>query len=48
MNNKERINKIKANDRKIAELIIKRNETMGQIMKLYEMKIKENERGNKK
>lgn len=37
MNNKERINKIKSNEKKIAELIIKRNETMNKIMKLYEI-----------
>ena len=44
MSNKERINKIKANEKKIEEIIVKRNETMKKIMKLYE---KEIERGNK-
>ena len=44
MNNKERIiNKIKANEKKINELRMKRNETMNKILKLYEI-----ERGNKK
>ena len=44
MSNKERIiNKIKSNDKKIAEITAKRNETMRQILKLYE-----NERGNNK
>ena len=42
MNDKERIEKIKANEKKIAELRVKRNETMRQILKLYEK-----ERGNK-
>ena len=46
MNNKERIQKIKANEKKIAELTKQRNQTMREIMKLYEIKINENERGN--
>ena len=44
MSNKEIIQKIRANEKKINELTKQRNETIGQIMKLYEMKIKENER----
>ena len=44
MNNQERIEKIKANEKKIAEITAKRNETMNKILKLYE---KEIERGNK-
>ena len=43
-NKKEIINKIKANEKKIAEITAKRNETMNKILKLYE---KEIERGNK-
>ena len=42
MTNQERINKIRANEKKIAEITAKRNETMRQILKLYEK-----ERGNK-
>ena len=42
MNDKERIEKIKANKKKIAEITKQRNETMRQILKLYEK-----ERGNK-
>ena len=42
MSKKEIINKIRANENKIAEITAKRNETMRQILKLYE-----NERGNK-
>ena len=42
-NKKEIINKIKDNEKKIAEITAKRNETMNKIMKLYEI-----ERGNKK
>ena len=42
MNNQERIEKIKANEEKIREITVKRNEIMNKIMKLYE-----NERGNK-
>ena len=39
MSNKEIIiNKIKANEERINELIVKRNETMKQILKLYENK----------
>ena len=47
MTNQERLQLIKANEERINELRMKRSETMGQILKLYEMKIKENERGNK-
>ena len=43
MNKKERIEKIKANEEKIREITVKRNETMREILKLYEI-----ERGNKK
>ena len=46
MSNKERINKIKSNEKRIAELTKQRNQTMREIMKLYEIKINENERGN--
>ena len=42
-NKKDIINKIKTNEKKIAELTAKRNFTMKQILKLYEI-----ERGNKK
>ena len=42
MNNKERIEKIKANEKKIREITAKRNETMREIIKMYEI-----ERGNK-
>ena len=36
MDNKERIEKIKENEEKIAELTKQRNETMYQILRLYE------------
>ena len=41
-NKKEIINKIKANENKIAEITVKRDLIMREILKLYE-----NERGNK-
>ena len=37
MSKKEIINKIKANEEKIREITIKRNETMNKILKLYEI-----------
>lgn len=43
MNNKERFEKIKSNEKRIEELTKQRNETMKEILKLYEI-----ERGNKK
>ena len=36
MTNKEKIDKIKSNENRIAELIRQRNETMKKIMELYE------------
>ena len=44
MNKKEIIQKIRANEKKINELRMKRSETMGQILKLYEEKKKGNDK----
>ena len=40
MNNKERFEKIKSNEKRIEELTKQRNETMRKLMKLYEIEKK--------
>ena len=44
MSNKERINKIKANEKKIMELTKQRNETIKKLFRIYEEKKKGNDK----
>ena len=44
MSNKERINKIKSNEKRIMELTKQRNETMRELFRIYEEKKKGNDK----
>ena len=44
MSNKERINKIKSNEKRLMELTKQRNETMRELFRIYEEKKKGNDK----
>ena len=46
MSNKERINKIKSNEKRIMELTKQRNETMRELFRIYEEKKKGNDKND--